>query len=52
MYAASAKVSGDKDMASSFISGDWMKYVLVAFTFVTSLAYLAGAQNLVSWIFA
>jgi hypothetical protein len=52
MYAASAKISGDKDMASSFISGDWMKYVLVAFTLITSLAYLAGAQNLVSWIFA
>jgi hypothetical protein len=51
MYAASAKVSGDKDMASSFISGDWMKYVLIAFTLLTSIVYLAGAHNLVSWIF-
>lgn len=51
MYAASAKISGDQDMASSFVSGDWMKYVLVGFTVLSSLAYLVGAQDLVSWIF-
>jgi hypothetical protein len=51
MYAASAKISGDRDMAASFVSADWMKYVLIAFTLVTSFAYLVGAQNIVSWIF-
>jgi len=51
MYAASAKISGDKTMAASFIGGDWMKFTLVAFIIVTSLAYLLGAQGLVSWMF-
>jgi len=51
MYAASAKVSGDRDMASSFIGGDWMKFTLVALIIVTSLAYLVGAQSLISWMF-
>jgi len=51
MYAASAKISGDRDMASSFIGGDWMKFSLVVLTILTSLAYLVGAQDLVSWIF-
>jgi hypothetical protein len=51
MYAASAKVSGDRDMAASFIGGDWMKFFLIAFIIVASLAYLIGAQDLVSWLF-
>jgi hypothetical protein len=51
MYAASAKVSGDNDMAASFIGGDWMKFTLIGLIILTSLAYLAGAQDLVSWIF-
>jgi hypothetical protein len=51
MYAASAKVSGDTDMAASFIGGDWMKFTLIGLIILTSLAYLAGAQDLVSWMF-
>ncbi|MBQ04514.1 hypothetical protein CL673_07405 [Candidatus Bathyarchaeota archaeon] len=51
MYAASAKVSNDSDMAASFIGGDWMKFTLVALTIITSLAYFVGAQNLVAWMF-
>jgi hypothetical protein len=51
MYAASAKVSDDRDMAASFIGGDWMKFTLIGLIILVSLAYLAGAQNLVSWMF-
>lgn len=51
MYAASAKISGDKEMASSFISGDWMKYILVGFTLLSSILYMVGAESLVTWLF-
>lgn len=50
MYAASAKVSGDRDMAASFIGGDWMKFLLIGLIIITSLFYLAGMQNIVSWM--
>jgi hypothetical protein len=52
MYAASAKVSDDVDMAASFLSGDWMKYVLVVIILLAGIAYIAGAADLVNWIFA
>jgi hypothetical protein len=51
MYAGSAKISGDKVMTSSFLSGDWLKYLLIVLTVVASVATLMGRPDLVAWIF-
>ena len=51
MYAGSAKISGDKVMTSSFLSGDWLKYLLIAITIIAGLVTLSGRPDLVAWIF-
>jgi hypothetical protein len=51
MYAGSAKISGDKVMTSSFLAGDWFKYLLIAILAVSAIATLVGRPDLVAWIF-
>ena len=51
MYAASAKISGDRTMTTSFLGGDWLKYVLIGLIIIAGIATIAGRYDLVSWIF-
>jgi hypothetical protein len=51
MYAGSAKISGDKVMISSFLSGDWFKYFLIALTIISAIFTLGGRPEFVAWIF-
>ena len=51
MYGASAKISGDRNMITSLIGGDWLKFVLIGLLVIASIATIAGRYDLVSWIF-
>ena len=51
MYGGSAKISGDRNMITSLISGDWLKYVLIGLIVIAGAATIVGRYDLVSWVF-
>jgi hypothetical protein len=51
MYAGSAKISDDRVMISSFLAGDWLKYIILGITVVAAIGSMVGMTELISWIF-